>query len=781
MSEPLPRLNAALEGRYRIERELGEGGTATVYLAYDAKHDRRVAIKVLRPELAAALGSERFLREIQITAQLTHPHVLALYDSGEADGYLYYVMPYVEGESLRDRLRREAQLPIDEALRIAREVARALGYAHSLGIVHRDIKPENVLLSGGYAMVADFGIASALTKAGGERLTATGVAIGTPIYMSPEQASGTEQIDARSDLYSLACVLYEMLVGEPPFTGRSAQAILARHAIDPVPSVRTVRASVPEQVERAVTIALAKVPADRFSTAEEMMEALEHAETAVREPRSARRQRVFAGVAAAAVLLLGGLWVARDWLPGGSGDPEPITPAIAVLPFANLSGDEAQEYLSDGITEELISVLARTPRLLVVSRTSAFEFKGQARNAREIGERLDVQYLVEGTVRPSGGLLSVNVQLTDAESGFTVWSQRYDRAVDQLFTLQDAIAGDVARTLAPEGTGPLSDLGTAITQDPEAYDLYLRGRYQLSRFASEGAGEQAIALFEQAIGRDPQMAEAYVGISEAYSTLSGIWLEPGVALPRVRAAAERALELDASLGRAHAMLGNVRYRLDLDWGAAERSFKRAIELTPNDAIAHHSYGMELVFLGRFDEAQEALDRAVALDPLDVSIEVTAVWPAYFSERYDVAIQRLQEALVAHPDFTGANWLIAWAYALTGEGEEAVAHADRVVEAFGNDPQMAALLASVHALGAREVEARALMDTAAVLSGGRYPSPYLMAIAWAALGEDDLALTELARGLSEREDAMSMMNVDPFLARLRGDPRFQELRRQMGFE
>ncbi len=375
--EQLDRLKVPLADRYRIERELGRGGMAVVYLAEDRKLDRQVAIKVLKPELAAAIGSERFLREIKLTARLEHPHILPLFDSGEADGFLYYVMPFVAGESLRERLNREKQFPIDDALHLTEQIASALDYAHRQNVIHRDIKPENILLQEGVPLVADFGIALAVSAAGGERLTETGLSVGTPAYMSPEQAAGDREVDARSDIYSLACVLYELLVGDPPFTASTAQAVLARHVRDPVPAITTVRSSVPAGAVAALNRALEKAPADRFETAKAFAEGL-FGEAAVGEPERK---------------------------------------SIVVLPFANLSPDPENEYFADGLTEEIITDLSQIRSLMVISRNSAMQLKNTNKDTKTIGDRRrdrcpslgrQVHRDTPRCVRPSGERLSVH-------------------------------------------------------------------------------------------------------------------------------------------------------------------------------------------------------------------------------------------------------------------------------------------------------------------------------------------------------------------------------------
>src|SRR5437867_2178985 len=443
--DPLARLQAALAERYTIERELGRGGMATVYLAADLKHHRPVAIKVLKPELAAALGPDRFLREIETAARLSHPHILPLHDSGEAAGLLYYVMPYVEGETLRDRLEREGQLPLEEAVRITREAASALSYAHSHDVVHRDIKPENILLSGGEAVVADFGVARAITAAARGKLTETGIAIGTPGYMSPEQGAASARVDERSDIYSLACVLYEMLAGEPPFTGPSAESIVRQHLTAAPPRVSAMRAAVPPAIEEAIVRALAKTPADRFATAAEFADAL--AAPAQRGTgRRTSRLAVGAGLAATLLAAAAGLFVlsrphGTPALAGGTGQ------SIAVLPFVNVSGAPQEEYLSDGISEELINALSKLPQLQVVARPSSFAFKGKNEDVRQIGQALQVATVLGGSVRRVANRLRVTAQLTDARKGYNLWSETYDREMGDVFAVEDEISHAIMRAL----------------------------------------------------------------------------------------------------------------------------------------------------------------------------------------------------------------------------------------------------------------------------------------------------------------------------------------------
>jgi serine/threonine-protein kinase len=446
MEDLIARLKATLAGRYAIERELGSGGMATVYLAEDLKHHRQVAIKLLDPELARALGTERFLREVEITANLNHPHILPLLDSGEADEFLYYVMPYVEGETLRDKIQREKQLAVDEALEITRSVARALSYAHRHDVVHRDIKPENVLLSAGEAVVADFGIAKAITEAGEKQLTETGLGVGTPAYMSPEQMTGERALDGRSDLYSLGCVLYEMLVGEPPYTGPTVQVILARKSVEPVPRLKIARETVPDVVEQATRRALAKTPADRFATAEQFAEAL-FAEATV---------------------------------------PEIETPSIVVLPFENLSPDPDSEYFADGLTEELITDLSQVSRLRVVSRTSTMMLKDARTSIRSIAQEVGVQYALEGTVRRAGSSLRITAQLIDAACDGHVWAGKFSGTLDDVFDIQETVSREIVDALKVKLTPEEDRRMTARPiDDVAAYDNYLRAIEEVHGFRAK--------------------------------------------------------------------------------------------------------------------------------------------------------------------------------------------------------------------------------------------------------------------------------------------------------
>src|SRR5437762_4418300 len=577
MADVLRALRPALADRYLIKRELGRGGMATVYLAQDLKHHRQVAIKVLKPEVAGALGPERFLREIEIAAGLTHPHILPLDDSGEADGFVYYVMPFVEGETLRDRLEHERQLPSEEALVITRDVAEALDHAHAHGVVHRDIKPENILFEAGHAVVSDFGIARAITAAAGGKLTETGIAIGTPGYMSPEQAAARGRVDERSDIYSLGCVLYEMLAGEPPFTGPSAESIVRQHLAAAPPRVSAMRAAVPRAIEEAIVRALAKTPADRPATAAEFVEALAAPAPRVRDTgRRTSRLAAGAGLAATLLAMAVGLFVLSR--PHGT-PPVAARPrqSIAVLPFVNVSGAPQEEYLSDGISEELINALSKLPQLQVVARPSSFAFKGKNEDVRQIGQALQVATVLGGSVRRAANRLRVTAQLTDARNGYNLWSETYDREMGDVFAVEDEISHAIMRALQVQlASGDSVALLRRPPRDVEAYELYLKGRY----FYNEGGFgpvQQALAYFQQALAHDSNYALAYAGIADAYQSLTwSTYLLPRQGMPKTRAAALKALALEPTLAEAHASLGDQLCFYDWDAPAAERELPRAI-------------------------------------------------------------------------------------------------------------------------------------------------------------------------------------------------------------
>jgi TolB-like protein/Flp pilus assembly protein TadD len=674
--EPFDRLQAALTGRYGIERELGRGGMATVFLARDLRHDRPVALKILHPELAASLGPDRFLREIRLAARLQHPHVLSVFDSGDAGGQLWFTMPYVEGETLRERLRREGQLPIDDALRIARETADALDYAHQQGIVHRDIKPENILLTKRHALVADFGIARALDSAAEgstreQRLTETGMSIGTPAYMSPEQASGDREVGPRSDIYSLGCVLYEMLAGEPPFTGPNAQAILLRKFTENPRPLRSLRDTVPPAVEEAVTKALARSPADRFGTAGDFVKVLETAgvrttssaaaatsavigsgpTTAVRRPPFLLRYPLVATLLVGIAIGLGVLFAWRRSRATDEAAPGMVK-TVAVLPFENLGG-AGDEYFSDGITDEVRGKLSSLPGLQVTARSSSAEYKKTHKRPQEVGRELGVDYLLTGTVRwekGQGGASRVRVspELIQVSTGATKWQQPFDAALTDVFQVQADIAGRVAEALnVALGANAREKLAERPTQNLAAYDAFLKGEAAYAQGSNPATLREAVGYFEQAVALDSTFAVAWAGLSQAQSFLYTSGASPARA-DQSRSAAERAIALTPNRPEGFIALGDYYRRVPVDPTRATEQYNKGLRLAPTNVDVLRGLGLAEQSLGRWEQAVEHLRRGQSVDPRSGAIASVLGQALLWLRRYPEALPAFDRAIELRP-------------------------------------------------------------------------------------------------------------------------------------
>ena len=789
VEDQLERLRAVLASRYRVLSKVGRGGMAIVYLAEDLKHNRRVAVKVLRPELAATLGPERFLQEIRLTAVLAHPHILPLHDSGEADGLLYYVMPYLEGETLRDRLVRQCQLPVEEAVRIAREVSDALAYAHAQGIVHRDIKPENILFMGGHAVLADFGVASAVGLAGGTRLTQSGLSVGTPVYMSPEQALGADEVDGRSDIYSLGCVLYEMLAGEAPFQASSPQAVVAKKLSEAAPGLSHLRDTIPPGLDQAIHRSLAKLPADRFNTAAEFAHAIERGGTleapapaATRWPARARRYLPVALGVLVVAGIGGTLWRWRS--PHGPDATASATgpKTMAVLPFENL-GPADYEYFPAGIADEISSRLSSVSGINIVPRRAAERYARPDVTMRELGRRLGVDYLLAGSVRWSGEEhgarnVRISVELLRARDERQLWATTYDRVIDDIFEVQSDIAGQVAEQLGiavPESAR--NRLRARPTADHEAYTLYLKGRYFWNK-RTKGNVETALQYFQQAVDRDPGYALAWVGIADSWIFRGWYSLQaPREAFPKAKAAALKALEFDSTLAEAHASLAHIHLEFDHDWVAAEREYRRAIELDPGYATAHHWYGGFLSAMGRHQEALQQAETARQLDPLSLIIQTWIGLRYYFARRYGKAEAEYLKALELDQDFAPAHWHLGWVYEQTGEPVKAVFEAERALAIDRDNLLYVASLGRAYAVAGKLREARAILARLAQASAERYVSAYHVALIYIALGDVETGLTWLERAYDEQSPWVGYMRVDPRLDPVRHQPRFERLLRK----
>jgi serine/threonine protein kinase/tetratricopeptide (TPR) repeat protein len=717
---PLDRLRAALSDSYVIDRELGKGGMATVYLAQDGKHERLVALKVLHPDLAASLGPDRFLREIKLAARLNHPHILPLHDSGDADGFLYYVMPYIEGESLRERLDRQQQFNIDEAIHHGRAIASALDYAHRQGIVHRDIKPENVMLYEGEAMVMDFGIAKALSAAGPETLTQTGMMIGTPAYVSPEQAAGETNLDGKSDQYSLACVIYEMLSGERPFSGATPQAVMAKRFTEMPKPLRSIRSSIPESVEKAVSRAMSTDSAARYSTSAQFSLALGAGSMITPTDTASLPQTV---VSAAK--------------------------SVAVLPFTNMSADADNEYFTDGMAEEIINALNKVQSLRVAARTSSFAFKGKNEDVGEIGRKLKVSTVLEGSVRKMGNRLRITAQLVNVADGYHLWSERYDREMEDVFAIQDDISQAIVKALKVIlSEGEKKQIEKARVENVQAYDYYLRGRqyYHIHRKSLEYARQ----MFNRAVETDPEYARAYAGVADTCSLLYMYFDARDFNLKQADIASAKALELEPGLAEAHVARG-LAVSLIKRFDEAEQEFETAMKLDPKLFEAAYWYGRALEAEGRFTEAAKMYERAQVLRPEDYQA------PSFLAQAYKAlgmkeesaaadrrSIRLMEERLELNPSDARAANLLAATYANLGDETKALDYAQR---SLAIDPDDAMLL-------------------------------YNVCCTYTLLGKNDEAIACLERAVDKGFGHREWLDHDPDLNALRDNPRFQAIMRAM---
>ena len=801
MTNPEARLTTVLADRYRIIRELGQGGMATVYLAEDLKHHRQVAIKVLRPELAAALGADRFLREIETTANLRHPHILPLFDSGALttddsltnhdSRLLFYVMPYVEGESLRSRLDREKQLPLDAALQIAREVGDALSYAHTRGVIHRDIKPENILLESGHAVVADFGIARAVDAAGAESLTATGMSIGTPAYMSPEQAAGQRDLDGRSDLYALACVLYEMLAGQPPFTGATAEILVRQHLIVDAPPVTNFRPAVPAPVAAALQRALAKSPADRFNPVAQFSEALRLGEGSTspvsRLPSPAQHlpsaaSRLTSPVSrlplvGAGLLVVAALVALLLWRRSPAAAPVESA-SVAVLPFVDLSPDHTNAYLGDGVAETLINALTNVPGLSVAARTSAFSFRDKVEDVREIGRQLGVATVLEGSVQKSGEQLRVTAQLIKTSDGLHLWSQNFDRSASDIFAVQDEVARAVVAALEGKLVArPDTVLVAEGTRNPAAYDAYLLGRYHWNKRTTTGM-VRAAEYFHEAIRADSNYAQAWTGLADTYVLFGPAeYSVPGInqdsILTLAEQAARKAIALAPQLGEPHSSLGEIlEYRNK--WEEAGDAFRRGIALSPRYATGHQWYSYHLMVWNRWDEAIKEMERARELDPLSYVIVVSLANAYDAGDRPADAAPLYEQAQALSPEHPLTLVLLFDRELVLGRIDTAASDYRRLLIASGTDSARASdierRLRDPHL---RVSEFRRIADSAV---------PYLGVAIHRFLDGDDSTIAFLARLVkSPRRDEVNGAGLNMSLnPRLRANPRMQDVMVELGY-
>jgi eukaryotic-like serine/threonine-protein kinase len=788
--ELLHQLQLALRDRYVVERELGRGGMAFVFLGRERRYERPVAIKVLDPSIATAVGAERFLREIQITAQLQHPHIVPLLDSGEANGLLYSVMTYVEGDTLRDRLIERGLLPVGEAVTLALEVADALEYAHRRGVIHRDIKPENILISNGHAVVTDFGVARAIGLAGGATLTGAGFPIGTAAYMSPEQATAVSPVDGRSDLYSLGCVLYEMLAGRMAFSGPNLKSILTQQVTTDPPLAHISRPGVPVSVVSVVRRALAKKPEDRFQTAAEMADGLREAlpelprissgaeaVASSRAPREGSGRWASAGrwiipAAAAALLALAFTFVfpSRRATSGRLAAEGPYNASVAVLPFKNLTRDSSDEYFSEGLTDEIIAQLAQVESLKVISRTSVMALKGSNLTLPQIAETLGVRHVVEGSVRRLGNKVRVSAELIEARTDAHLWAGTVEGNLADSFRVQEEIARKVSNQLLSSIRGVRPMTAGAIPTQSAAFDAVLRGRYLLERRTAESLAG-ALSAFQDAVRLDSSYAAAFAGLSEANS----VWVyygyrgqpNPYLASARAVAMAERAIVLDPQLAEGHHAYADAMELAKAPEEQILEQLRQAQRLRPGSAPVQVSLAFALAKSGRYAQAIAQAQQALALDPLSTAIRHSLIVLALGGRQYDLAFNEARRARSFSPGDPIPAVLQAYALLLKGDPARCAT--------LDLGPWAAVRAMCLGAMG-RRAEARTLSDSLAErLRAGEYRLTHQyadMAAYYAWQGDVDHALEWLDRS-AQVTPAVNFWQIESGLFdRVRKDPRFE---------
>jgi eukaryotic-like serine/threonine-protein kinase len=791
---PLRMIGQTL-GHYRILEKVGAGGMGVVYRAHDEQLERDVAVKVLPPgTLNNDAARKHFRKEALALAKLNHPNIETIYEFNTQDGTDFLVMEYVPGKTLADRLVT-GTLPEKEAVTLGMQIAAAMEEAHHRGIVHRDLKPRNIALTDrGQAKVLDFGLARLLPQANDVTsitLTDTQAGAGTLPYMSPEQLQG-EPVDARGDIYTAGAVLYEMTAGRRAFSEELPSRLIDSILHQPPVSPRALNPRISPEFERIILKCLDKDPARRFQSAKELLVDLQRldgnqlADTLPPSPVSSLWKRVarFSPYALAGLLALALLMTGLN--VGGLRDRLMIRTApakigsLAVLPLENLSHDPEQEYFADGMTEALITDIAKIRSLRVISRTSVMRYKGSKKPLSQIARELNVDVVVEGSVQRSGNQVRIDAQLIDARKDRNLWSESYQSDLSDILTMQGnvarAIAGEVRAQLTSEERAGLS---ATRTVKPDAYEAYLRGLYSLNKRTPSDL-QNAIGSFQKAIDLDPTYALAYSGLAQGY-TLMSVYGEvvPRSAMPKAKAAAHRALEIDNGLAEAHAVLADVEWSYDWDAAAADAAFQRALQINPSYATAHQWYALYLSNLGKSEQAIAQINRAQELDPRSLIIEANVGWCYYAAHRYDEAIEQLKKVTESEPNFWAAHSALGQTYLAKGNLPDAIRELELADSLSPHTMRNMALLGDAYALAGRRAEARKLLEELTSLSRKRYISPVYMAIPCIGLGQKDQAFDWLEKAYDDRSDWMVLLQTDPVFDPIRSDPRFQNLQHKVG--
>ena len=736
---------------YRIVEKIGEGGMGVVYKAEDTRLRRLVALKFLPEELAGIPDAvARFGREARHASALNHSHICTIYDVAEVQGRHFIAMELLEGETLRERLSNRT-LGANELIKMAIQLADALDAAHDKGIIHQDLKPSNLFVTArGDVKILDFGIAKWRPPASAESATLTrtsepGTVAGTVRYMSPEQALG-KAADPRSDLFSLGAVFYEMATNRLPFNGATTNEIIDQIIHHQPEAIGRFNHDVPAELEAIIRKCLEKEPDRRYQAARELLVDLRN--------------------------------LHRDRDTGTAGRAAKVT-RLAVLPLANMSGDPEQEYFTDGMTEALITDLAKIGALRVISRTSVMQYKTVSKPLPEIGRELGVGAVIEGSVLRAGGRVRITAQLIEVATDEHLWADAYERELTDIFALQSeiaqAIAGEVRVALTPDEQARMDHVPRV---DPIAHELYLKGRYHYAKFTEEGL-ETAIEQFNQAIAKDSRFALAYVGLSDAYSGLRSIYRPPQEVMPKAKTAATRALELDDTLAEAHTALAVVQLYFDWDWSGAEQSLTRAIELNPSLAEAHENYALTLAAIGRSEEAISRIRRARELAPLNLMTMCWAAWIYYLARQYEAAIEEARQAIALDPGFWVSYTCLGPALEEVGKHGEAIAALEKA-RTIDDNTTVLEMLGGAYATAGQTDKAQQVLDELVVRSESFYICPFEVATLYAGLGNEAKALEWLDKGVEHRADCMPWMGTDPKLDALSSLPGFRALRDKLGF-
>ena len=783
-------------GRYEIIEELGQGGMGKVYRAFDKKIEEEVALKLLKPEIAADRKTiERFRNELKFARKIRHANVCGMFDLGEEGKTLFISMEYVRGEDLKSFIRRAKQLNVGTAIAIARQVAEGLAEAHKLGVIHRDLKPHNIMIDKeGNAKIMDFGIARTLAGAG---TTAEGVIIGTPEYMSPEQVEG-KAADQRADIYALGVILFEMLTGRVPFDGETALSIAMKHKGEIPKNPKQFNPDIPDDLSGVILKCLEKDKSKRYQSAGEVYAELEKIEKGIptterivpkKKPFTSKEITVkfqlkklfIPGLVITALVITVVIFIWRVVPQRGAAPARSAKHSIAVLSFVDLSPKKDYEYLCEGIPETLINALTKINDLYVPARASAFWFKGKEQEINEIGQKLNVNTVLRGSIQVIGDRIRITPQLINVENGSYLWSNSYDRKFEDVFAIQDEIAQEIVRALKIKLLGEKeASLVKNYTENPQAYSLYLQGRHLWNKRTAEDL-KKAIDYFNQAVALDPKYALAFVGLADCYLMLPQYGRSPiKEVLPKARAVVSKALEIDKTLAEAHASLATI-LRYEFDWENAEKEFKRAIELNPNYATAHHWYHILLRFQGRLDEATEEIERAKELDPLSPIINTSLGYIFYLKREYDQAIQQHRKTLELNQNFGIGRLRLGECYLQKGMFEEAIAEFQKARTLFLNSPYGLGNLGNAYALIGEKNKAIEVLTNLKGLSKQGYSLNYDIAFIYCGLGDKEMAFEWLERAYKEKEEGMMYLKVDPCWESLRSDPRHKSLIKRMNLE